>query len=206
VPMLRDKPEDAEVMAYCESLVASLALLSVFGQPLRAALDTKKIKSAEKRWNWVRRGAPVIVEIGPRDAASCAVTYMRRDSLRDGDKVRSQAMPLADFIAFVPTLLTDIQAALHAEARARLCGNIRTDVTDWAGVESYFAGSDEEFKGWLRIAWSKPSGEALEAVNAKLKVLKLTIRNAPLDQPSQFGPCMFGGGPGREEILIGRSY
>ena len=28
---------------------------------VRALLDTKKIKSAEKRWNWVRRGAPIIV-------------------------------------------------------------------------------------------------------------------------------------------------
>ncbi len=66
VPMLRDKPEDTEVMTYCEGLVEALGKLSVFGQPLRALLDTKKIKSAEKRWNWVRRGAPIIIEIGPR--------------------------------------------------------------------------------------------------------------------------------------------
>src|SRR6202012_3470900 len=83
VPMLRDKPEDAEVLAYCESLVKQLNGFTVFGQPVRAYLDTKKIKSAEKRWNWVRRGAPIIIEIGPRDAAGNQVTYMRRDMLRD---------------------------------------------------------------------------------------------------------------------------
>src|SRR5215471_8561121 len=70
VPMLRDKPEDAEVLKYCEELVAALNRQQIFGQPLRAHLDIKKIKSAEKRWNWVRRGAPIILEIGPRDAAS----------------------------------------------------------------------------------------------------------------------------------------
>ncbi len=206
VPMLRDKPEDAEVRAFCEKLVASLSALSAFGQPVRALLDGKKIKSAEKRWNWVRRGAPVIVEIGPRDAASGAVTYMRRDALRDGDRVKSAAMPLEDFVAFVPTLLTDIQAALHAEARARLTGNIKSGVTDWAGVESYFAGGDDEFKGWLRVAWSRPTGTELEAVDAKLKALKLTIRNAPMDQPAFFAPCLFTGKSGVEEILIGRAY
>jgi prolyl-tRNA synthetase len=206
VPMLRDKPEDAEVLAFCDKLVASLSALSAFGQPLRVLLDTKKIKSAEKRWNWVRRGAPVIVEIGPRDAASGAVTYMRRDTLRDGDKVKSSAMPLDDFVAFAPSLLTDIQATLRAEAKARLDGNIKTGVTDWAGVEAYFAGGDDEFKGWLRVSWSRPTGAELDAVDTKLKALKLTIRNAPMDQPSSFSPCLFSGKLGVEEILIGRAY
>src|ERR1700748_3983442 len=61
VPMLRDKPEDEEVLKYCTVLVDALAKLNAFGQPLRVLLDTKKIKSAEKRWNWVRKGAPIIV-------------------------------------------------------------------------------------------------------------------------------------------------
>jgi prolyl-tRNA synthetase len=79
-------------------------------------------------------------------------------------------------------------------------------VIDWAGVEKYFAGSDDEFKGWLRVAWSRPGGAALEAVETKLKALKLTIRNAPADQPDQFGACIFTGAAGLEEILIGRAY
>jgi prolyl-tRNA synthetase len=204
--MLRDKPEDAEVLKYCEDLVAMLNRERVFGQPLRAFLDTKKIKSAEKRWNWVRRGAPIIIEIGPRDAAGAMVTYMRRDMLRDGDKIKSIAKPRQDFLENAVQLLAEIQAGLYAEAKARLDANIKTGVTDWAGVEDYFAGNEDEFKGWLRVSWSKPSGAELEKVDQKLKGLKLTIRNAPLDQPAEFAPCLFSGAPGVEEILIGRSY
>jgi prolyl-tRNA synthetase len=103
-------------------------------------------------------------------------------------------------------LLSEIQAGLYAEAKARLDGNIKTDIVDWAGVENYYAGSDEEFKGWLRVSWSRPTGAALESVEAKLKALKLTIRNAPKDQPASFAPCVFTGAPGVEEILIGRAY
>jgi len=207
VPMLRDKPEDEEVLAYCKSLVEALSSLSAFGYPVRALLDTKKIKSAEKRWNWVRRGAPIIIEIGPRDAAGGNITYMRRDDLRDGDKVKSVAISRREFIEEKAVqMLNEIQHGLYAEAKARLDGNIKRDVTDWAGVESYFAGSDDEFKGWLRVSWGKPSGAALDAVETKLKALKLTIRNAPLDQPAEFAACIFSGAPGVEEILIGRSY
>jgi prolyl-tRNA synthetase len=206
VPMLRDKPEDTEVLKYCEVLVEALNKLTAFGQPVRALLDTKKIKSAEKRWNWVRRGAPLIVEVGPRDASGNNVTVMRRDDLRDGDKVKSFVKPRVDFIEGAVQLLAEIQAGLYAEAKARLDGNIRTGITDWAGVESYFAGNDEEFKGWLRVSWSRPAGAELETVDAKLKGLKLTIRNAPMDQPSGFATCLFTGKPGVEEILIGRAY
>ncbi|HKU53893.1 MAG TPA: proline--tRNA ligase [Rhizomicrobium sp.] len=206
VPMLRDKPEDGEVLNYCEELVAMLNKERAFGQPLRAHLDTKKIKSAEKRWNWVRRGAPIIVEIGPRDASNGAVTYMRRDGLRDGDKIKSTPAPRQDFLEGVVQLLTEIQAGLYAEAKARLDGNIKSGVTDWKGVEDYFAGGDDDFKGWLKVSWSKPAGAALDAVDTKLKGLKLTIRNAPLQQPERFAPCLFTGKPGVEDILIGRAY
>ena len=206
VPMLRDKPEDADVLACCEALVADLSKTHVFGQPCRAFLDTKKIKSAEKRWNWVRRGAPVIVEIGPRDAASGQVTFMRRDDLRDGDKVRSHAMDRASFAGGIVKLLTDIQDSLFTTAKARLDANIRRGVTDWAGVEDYFAGDEDTFKGWLRISWAKPTGGELDAIDTKLKALKLTIRNAPMDQPATCAPCLFTGRPGVEEILIGRAY
>jgi len=206
VPMLRDKPEDAEVLKYCEELVATLNRERAFGQPLRAHLDTKKIKSAEKRWNWVRRGAPIIIEIGPRDAAGGVVTYMRRDMLRDGDKVKSTPAPRQDFLEKAVQLLNEIQAGLYLEAKARLDDNIKSGVTDWKGVEDYFAGSDDDFKGWLKVSWSKPAGAELDAVDAKLKGLKLTIRNAPLQQPENFAPCLFTGKAGVEEILIGRAY
>lgn len=207
VPMLRDKPEDAEVLAYCESLVAALSSLNVFGHPLRALLDTKKIKSAEKRWNWVRRGAPLILEIGPRDAAGGNVTFMRRDTLRDGDKIKSIACSRAEFLEEKAVqLLAEIQHSLYAEAKARLDASIISGITDWAGVEEYFSGDEDAFKGWLKVSWSRPSGAELEAVETKLKGLKLTIRNAPLQQPEAFAPCLFTGRPGVEEILIGRAY
>ena len=116
-------------------------------------------------------------------------------------------------MAQVPALLAEIQANLTAEAKARLDANIKRDVTDFAGLAAYFgagAADDEEagggFKGWVRAAWSRPTGAALDAVDAKLKTLKLTLRNVPSDQPARFGKCVFTGEPGVEEILISRAY
>lgn len=207
VPMLRDKPEDAELKSYCVELEAELK-----AQGLRVLVDLKPTKSAEKRWNWVRRGAPVIIEIGGRDAAGGNVTYMRRDKLRDGDKVVSHTQARPHFVAGARTLLEAIQDGLYAEAKARLDGNIVTTMTTFADLEAYYgapAGDDEggDFKGWAGVMWAKPEGAALEAVAERLKALKLTIRNAPLEQPPAEGrTCLFTGAPAKEYVLIGRSY
>jgi len=40
----------------------------------------------------------------------------------------------------------------------------------------------------------------------KLKALKLTMRNAPLDAAPADGPCFFTGEKAIERILIGRTY
>ena len=50
------------------------------------------------------------------------------------------------------------------------------------------------------------NGAELDALDAKLKTLKLTRRNAPADQPKSVGPCLFTGKPGVEEVLISRAY
>ena len=212
VPMLRGKEEDAQVLAYAEGLVKDLNAQVALGEPIRALLDVKDQKSSDKRWNWVRRGAPVIVELGPRDAAGGQVSFMRRDRLRDGDKVKSQALARDEFVAQAPALLAEIQQSLFEEAKARLDANIRSDLTSFEQVAEYFgqlSDEDEEtsaFKGWVRAPWSRPTGAELDKVVERLKALKLTLRNAPSQQPASIGPCVFTGQPGVEEILIGRSY
>ncbi|MGD9982392.1 MAG: aminoacyl--tRNA ligase-related protein [Hyphomonadaceae bacterium] len=208
VPMLRGKPEDEQLKDYCAALVAELNEQSAFGWPVRAFVDPKETRPADKRWDWVRRGAPLICEIGPRDAAGGQVTFIKRNALREGEKIKSHTLARSEFIAQAPALLESMQKELYDEAKARLDSNIRGDFTTFADIEKYYGTDDEsgEFKVWARVGWSRPTGAALEDVGNKLKALKLTIRNAPRAQPKSFGACIFTGQPAVEEILIARAY
>jgi prolyl-tRNA synthetase len=214
VPILRDKPEDAEVLAYGEALAKALGATTTLGERTRALLDVRGQRSADKRWDWVRRGAPLIVEIGPRDAAAGQVTFMRRDALRNGEKIASQSMPRDEFVANAPAMLAEMQASLFNEAKARLDANIRTDIASFEDLAEHFgppAADDDEdeggvFKGWVRAPWSRPTGAALEAVETRLKALKLSLRNIPLDQSGAGGTCLFTGEDAVEEVLIARAY
>ncbi|MCA8885169.1 MAG: hypothetical protein KDA35_01015, partial [Hyphomonadaceae bacterium] len=208
VPMLRGKPEDEELKDYCTSLVSELNKLTAFGFAVRAYVDTKDARPADKRWDWVRRGAPLICEIGPRDAAGGNVTFIKRNALREGEKIKSHTLARADFVAQAAGLLEATQKELYDEAKTRLDGNIRGDFATFADIEKYYGTEDKdgELKGWARVQWSRPTGAALEQVGIRLKALKLTIRNAPAAQPSSFGKCIFSGAPAVEEILIARAY
>ena len=205
VPMLRDQPEDAAIVDYCKALQAELANQSALREPVRALLDLKFGKAATKRWGWVKKGAPIVIEVGGRDVAGGNVSVIRRDRLyREDGKLDSAVVARGDFVGQATGLLEEIQAGLHAEARARLEANI-VAAADFAAIETHFADGAKN-PGWLEVQWSRPTGATLDAVVERLKALKLTIRNAPMQQAAPDGACVFTGNPAVERVLIGRAY
>ncbi len=203
VPMLRDNEEDAAILDYCRDLEAQLKALDAFREPVRVLLDASANKAQTKRWGWVKKGAPIILEIGPRDVAGGKVAVIRRDRLyQESGKLDTAFTPKDAFVDGAVAMLEEIQRALHAEAKERLHANIRRDVTDLA---AHFRG-DDKFVGWVEVQWSRPTGKTLDGIVDQLKALKLTMRNTPLDAAPADGACFFTGEPAVERVLIGRTY
>ena len=206
LPMLRDNDGDEALLAYCEDLRKALAKLSVFDEKVRVLLDKRPGKATAKRWAWVKKGVPLILEIGGRDAENGQVSAVRHDRLwREDGKVNFVGQAKDDFVASAVAELESIQAALFAEAAARRDAQIERGVTDLDGLAAYFA-EDRKFPGWVELGWSRPTGAALDKVVEQLKALKLTIRNTPLDAPVPSGTCPFTGEPAVETILIALAY
>ncbi|MBX9732374.1 MAG: proline--tRNA ligase, partial [Sphingomonas sp.] len=198
VPMLRDQPEDAAIVAYCKDLQAELAKLYAFGEPVRALLDQRPAKAATKRWGWIKKGAPIVIEVGGRDVAGGNVSVIRRDRLyREDGKLDSAVVAKTDFVGDAVATLAEIQTALFAEAKARLDANIVRDVDDFAGLERAFADTVKN-PGFVEVQWAKPTGAALDQVVERLKALKLTLRNVPMTALPADGACIFTGAPAVE--------
>ncbi|MDB5700038.1 MAG: proline--tRNA ligase [Sphingomonadales bacterium] len=204
IPMLREVPEDEAVLTYARELRAELLKLSALGEPLRVHVDAKAGKG--KRWAWVKKGAPLIIEVGGRDVAGGNVSLVRRDRLYgDGGKIASAVLPKADFVAQAAGLIEEIQVGLFAEAAARRDAAI-VRVEDWAAIEAHFTGGEDKVVGWVEADWARPTGAALDAIGARLKTLKLTVRNTPVGAEAPTGVCVFSGEQAIERILIGRTY
>jgi prolyl-tRNA synthetase len=206
LPMLREDEGDAALLAYCEELRAALSGQWALGEPVRVLLDKRAGKATQKRWGWVKKGVPLILEIGGRDAAGGQVSVLRRDRLwRPDGKVNFIAQSREEFLAQAVAELEDVQRSLHAEAAARRDAQIHRGVSDMAGLEVFFA-EDRRYPGWVELEWSRPTGAALEGVVQRLKALKLTIRNTPMDGPPVSGICPFTGDAAVERIYVARAY
>lgn len=206
VPMLRDNDDDAALIDYCKTLQQELAQQSAFGEPVRALLDLKSVKAVTKRWGWIKKGAPIVVEVGGRDMAGGNVSVIRRDRLyREDGKLDSAIVARGDFLGEATATLKSIQETLFEQARTRTEANIRRDVTEFAELERFFA-EGGKFPGWLEVSWAKPSGAELDKVVERLKALKLTFRNVPAHAAPAEGACIFTGAPAVERILVAKAY
>ncbi len=206
LPMLREDDGDEALLAYCEELRASLAKQWALDEPIRVLLDKRAGKATAKRWGWVKKGVPLILEIGGRDAAGGQVSAVRRDRLyREDGKVNFVGQSREEFLAAAAGELEDTQRSLHTEATERRDAQIHRGVTDFAGLEAFFS-ADQRYPGWVEVLWSRPTGAALDAVVTKLKALKLTIRNTPMNGEPVSGTCLFTGEPAVERIYVARAY
>ena len=206
LPMLRDTDEDAALLAYCEELRAALAKQSTLGEPVRVLLDKRPGKATQKRWTWVKKGVPLILEIGGRDAAGGQVSALRRDRLyREDGKVNFVAQAKDHFLSIAAAELADIQQSLHREALAKRDANLVQGIDSLDALAAFY-GEDKRYPGWVELNWSRPTGAELDAVVNKLKSLKLTIRNTPMDSEPVTGACIFTGKPAVERIYVARAY
>ncbi len=207
LPMLRDKPEDEALLDYCRELHAQLSATSALGEKTRVWLDTSPGKATAKRWDWVRKGAPVIIEVGGRDMEAGLVSLLRRDKLWNSEtgKVAFVTPKRDDVAGEMGAMLEEIQANLFNEARERRDANITSGMSEWSEVADHFANGGK-YPGWVEVQWSKPTGDALEKVVEQLKAHKLTIRNVPRGSEPAGGACIFTGEPAVERILVARAY
>jgi len=207
LPMLRDNEQDASILKYCEELQSLIAGQSALHEPVRVLLDTKAGKAAAKRWDWVRKGAPVIIEVGARDMEARTVSRLRRDRLWNSEtgKPAFETPNRQECAKEIGVLLEEIQAALFLQARERRDAAIRRDIDDLDALAEFFS-DDAKYPGWVEVQWSRPTGAALDAVIEQLKALKITFRNVPRDAGTSEGACIFTGEPAVERILVARTY
>ena len=207
LPMLRDNEGDEALLEYCESLRAGIAAQAALGEPIRVLLDKRPGKAATKRWDWVRKGAPIIVEVGPRDLENKAIVWLDRIELYDGAGKPKFIVDTPENFASktVSVELEGIQSKLLKQACKRRDANIVRDIDSFDALAAFF-GEDRRYPGWAEVQWSRPTGAALDAVTERLKALKLTLRNVPLDAAPAGGACLFTGEPAVERIYVARAY
>ena len=77
-------------------------------------VDKRDLHGGTKSWEWIKKGVPVRIEIGPRDMEKGTVALSRRDQ---GVKEK-QFLPNAEAVGQIGAILESIQETLYQRALA----------------------------------------------------------------------------------------
>jgi prolyl-tRNA synthetase len=212
LPIARDEATRASVLVACDRLRAELRAQSYGGNPLRVDIDAREVQGGQKTWEWIKKGAPVRVEIGPRDLESGSAVVFQRDR---GPKERD-TVSLAELVATMPARLEGIQRGLLERARANRDANT-IDIDDWDTFKAYFtppSGSDDNddetgptpIHGGFALAHWNGTTEVEERIKADLKVTIRCIPDASNGFDESPGRCILTGEPSARRVVFAKAY
>ena len=188
------------ILDHCRKLRDELTDLSYHNEPLLVELDDRDLRGGDKLWQWIKKGIPLTVEIGPRDMESDSVFLGRRDQ---GRKER-RGLPRTELLSKVIAILDEMQSGMLERAKKFRADNshvisTETDFRDFFTPAN--ADKPEIHGGFASVFWG---GDA-ELEERLRRELKVTIRCEPFDD-EETGDCLFTGNPNSRRVVFAKAY
>jgi prolyl-tRNA synthetase len=201
LPVLPKPEVEASVLAFCEEVAQQIRKVSFAGDPVVVHIDRRDIRGGDKMWQWVKKGIPLRIEIGPRDLEKRGMVVTRRDRPH-----KEKEMVSVDAIAQrVESLLGEMQQSYYAQALELRERKTEKGIKNLADLKAFFTPKNiekPEIHGGFALAkWSgEPGSEKV------LEDLKVTVRCVPLEQSGTQGTCVLTGKPATLDAIFAKSY
>jgi prolyl-tRNA synthetase len=200
LPIIRKSDDRENVMAYTERLAGQLRETNYHHRKLVVEIDNRDIGGA-RGWDWIKKGIPLRVEIGPRDIARDSVYVGRRDQAHN-EKV---SLKKDQFVGEITNILDEMQNSLFT--RAQQFSNDHTQaLDDRKAFYDFFTpvnSQNPEIHGGFAVSpWC-----GKDACELKLKdELGVTVRCLPFEQENSKGSCICCGKPGNIRAVFAKAY
>ncbi|MBS0623972.1 MAG: proline--tRNA ligase [Verrucomicrobia bacterium] len=196
------KPEmEQAVLAYADSVAQLLQDKLFYGQPLSVLVDKRDRRGGEKNWEWIKKGVPIRIEVGPRDIEKQQVMLSRRDAPHQ-DKICVDTTSLADEVC---EILKQIQQNYYQEALSFRQAHLHTELQTLEDMKRFFTPNNpdnpEIHGGFVLAKWC---GDV--ETEKMLDELKISIRCLPLQQSGTQGHCILTGKPATLDAIFAKSY
>jgi prolyl-tRNA synthetase len=204
LPITPKEETRAQVWAAADKLARELRNVLYHGAPIEVEVDRRDLGGGVKNWEWIKKGVPLRIELGPRDLESGKVAVSRRDR---GVKDR-QFLATQELIGRAGELLDSMQQNLFNRAKQFRDQHTRA-IDSKEEFYDFFKSKNREkpeIHGGFALAHWNGSREVEERVKNDLRV---TIRCIPLDDPaplSETGTCIFSGDPSPRRVVWAKAY
>ena len=201
LPVTPSDDSKEDVFDYARGIKASLEGLHFDHTPVVSTIDFRDLRGGEKNWQWIKKGVPVRIEVGPRDVEKDALVLYRRDK---GTREKL-FLSRAELPEKLPGILREIQDNYFREAKEFQQQHLHTDITDFEAFKAFFTPKNpdapELHGGFVRAKWCG-TPESVEL----LADLKVTVRCIPFDQDGKAGHCVLTGVPATTDAIFAKTY
>lgn len=201
IPFLTKPELEEQVMTYVEKLWNRLKVLRYYGQPLVVHVDKRGLRGGEKNWDWIKKGVPLRIEVGPRDVEKGQVCLSRRDK---GVKEKLN-LDVDSLEEQIPAILDEIQENYYNQAKTFRDANVCKGISDFDEFVEFFTPKNVEkpeiHGGFVWAKWCEDS-----ACEEKIAAHKVTIRCLPLEQSGTQGSCVVCGKAAKKDAIYAKSY
>jgi prolyl-tRNA synthetase len=204
LPITPKEETRAAVLEAADKLAAQLRGRRYCDAPIEVEVDRRALGGGVKNWEWIKKGVPLRVELGPRDLEAGTVAVSRRDQpVKTKESIAS-----ADFVSRASEILGSIQQNLLERAtqfRDAHTKQIDTKEEFYAFFTPKDAARPEIHGGFALTHWDGSRGVEEQIKND----LKVTIRVVPLDDPAnpaEPGTCPFTGNPSPRRVIWAKAY
>jgi prolyl-tRNA synthetase len=200
LPIIRESKDRELVMDFTEKLARELKDKSYHHRRIDVEIDDREIGGA-RGWDWIKKGIPLRVEIGPRDIAENSVYVGRRDKAPN----EKRAFKRDQFVAEITQILDEIQENIFQRALAyRKAHTI--DIEDRKTFYDYFTPQDED-KPEIHGGFAVSGWCGSEECESKIKEdLAVTIRCIPFESEHVKGRCICCDKPSDGQVIFAKAY
>ena len=189
--------DDKRLNCYAADLCQRLGAVNFVGQrKIECRLDRRHLRMGEKNWSWIKKGVPLIINVGKRELEQRTLVVIRRDQ----DPQAKTSMASDTFVATVNDMLNAIQKNYFDAANDFLQHNTQHDVKTQADFAHVFR----------REAFPHPFVHAkwcgTEQCQEQAEKLAVTIRCIPFEPRNTEGRCVICANQATLDAVFAKSY
>lgn len=194
-PMFRKDEDKVIVMEYIENLKAELEAQMYEGSAVKVSVDTREFKGGGQLWDNIKKGYPVILQIGPRDVKEGKVCLVKRAYGSGKEFITKE-----EFSHSVVEVLTDSQEVLFNRAKDKLTNNILAIESREEFEKEFNKNSKDNKMAMAFIADNENSRKILSD-------LSMSFRCLPLNESvNDDAVCILTGESVTKRVLIAKNY
>lgn len=184
IPLIKGEDADTDILDYCDSIKSELNIYRVF-------IDARDETPQNKKWNYIRKGAPIICEIGGREVSENKVFFTKRLDLG-----KKHSMDFSSFIGSIEGFLKEHDEELFERSKENFEKMSIRNITNTNELKRHFESGKTGFV-FGKFAENQKNIDILEEIGVTIRC----VYNSDVT-----GNCIISGEETNIDAIFAKTY